>query len=98
MTYAGNAAITMPLNIAVVARAGSGVMTNRVQAIPSQMRNVSPAGQAVAIQNSDPRPAVTNPRKTAIAAIEMSIGVVIFAGSDGRVRGASVNSADRVSK
>ena len=88
----------MPLNAAAVARAGLGAMTYRQDARPTQVRKVSPAGQAVTIQKNAALPTVIKTRKAAIAATLMSIGVVILAANPDRIVGASVKSADLVSK
>jgi hypothetical protein len=60
--------MTIPLKDARAAFAGFGAMTVRQEIIATQMRNVSPAGQAVANQKIDPTPTAINTRKTAVAA------------------------------
>jgi hypothetical protein len=65
ITYVGAAANIIPLNVACVARAGSGAIAYRQEARPAQTRNVSPAGQAVAIQKTAVSPTATNTRTAA---------------------------------
>src|SRR6266403_1102244 len=88
--------MTIPLKDARAAFAGFGAMTVRQEIIATQMRNVSPAGQAVANQKIDPTPTPINTRKTAVAATRSSIGAERFAISGGRQGFVSAKTSDLV--
>src|SRR4029077_3857020 len=88
--------MTIPLKDARAAFAGFGAMTVRQEIIATQMRNVSPAGQAVANQKIDPTPTAINTRTTAVAATCSSIGAERFAISGGRLGFVSAKTSDLV--
>src|SRR5580700_1642346 len=88
--------MTVPLRNACTALDGLGAMTKRQVPIATQMRKVSPAGQAVANQKIDPTPTATNTRRTPTAATLSSNGADSFATNRGRLDGAAPRTSDLV--